>query len=175
MASRKGFFDEEKEKARGVATTSAAATGKTSSTVIIDNGKREERDRDRERERERDRERERERERRSERDSRSDPFTIPGYKPSFKLEYKDDRGRDLDEKEAFQQMSHVFHGKGSGKMKTEKRLKKIEEEEQMKKMSTDSSLGFLKNIERQQTALGRAHIVLSGSQQTLLAKPTAKK
>ena len=51
-----------------------------------------------------------------------------GYKPAFKLEYSDDSGRNLNQKEAFRQLSHRFHGKGSGKKKTEKRSKKMEED-----------------------------------------------
>ncbi|WAR18739.1 SNUT1-like protein [Mya arenaria] len=51
-----------------------------------------------------------------------------GYKPDFKLEYADETGRLLNEKEAFRQLSHRFHGKGSGKKKTEKRGKKVEED-----------------------------------------------
>ena len=51
-----------------------------------------------------------------------------GYKPDVKLEYVDDSGRMLNEKEAFRQLSHRFHGKGSGKRKTEKRSKKTQEE-----------------------------------------------
>lgn len=50
------------------------------------------------------------------------------YKPNVKLAYHDEFGRELDSKEAFKQMSHMFHGKGSGKQKTEKRLNKIEGE-----------------------------------------------
>ncbi|WYZ37285.1 hypothetical protein EsH8_II_000791 [Colletotrichum jinshuiense] len=50
------------------------------------------------------------------------------YKPNVELKYVDDHGRSLDQKEAFKHMSHQFHGKGSGKGKTDKRLKKIEEE-----------------------------------------------
>ena len=34
----------------------------------------------------------------------------------------------MNQKEAFKHLSHMFHGKGSGKQKTEKRLKKIEDE-----------------------------------------------
>lgn len=30
--------------------------------------------------------------------------------------------------QAFRQLSHRFHGKGSGKMKTERRMKKLDEE-----------------------------------------------
>lgn len=50
------------------------------------------------------------------------------YKPAVKLEYKDEFGREMNPKEAFKYLSHQFHGKGSGKLKTEKRLKRIEEE-----------------------------------------------
>ncbi|KAK9326181.1 SART-1 protein [Lipomyces orientalis] len=50
------------------------------------------------------------------------------YKPEIKIEYKDEFGRSMSQKEAFKHLSHQFHGKGSGKGKTEKRLKKIEEE-----------------------------------------------
>jgi len=50
------------------------------------------------------------------------------YKPDVKLEYADETGRQLNQKEAFRQLSHRFHGKGSGKKKTEKRGKKVDEE-----------------------------------------------
>lgn len=50
------------------------------------------------------------------------------YKPEVKLDYVDESGRALSAKEAFRQLSHRFHGKGSGKKKTEKRSKKVEEE-----------------------------------------------
>ncbi|KAI4161756.1 MAG: hypothetical protein LQ342_004588 [Letrouitia transgressa] len=50
------------------------------------------------------------------------------YKPNVELNYIDEFGRHMDKKEAFKHLSHQFHGKGSGKMKTEKRLKRIEEE-----------------------------------------------
>ncbi|KAF5397749.1 hypothetical protein PHET_09133 [Paragonimus heterotremus] len=50
------------------------------------------------------------------------------YKPEVKLEYVDELGRQLNAKEAFRQLSHKFHGKGSGKNKIENRMKKIREE-----------------------------------------------
>lgn len=62
------------------------------------------------------------------------------YKPDVQLKYVDEHGRVMNQKEAFKQLSHQFHGKGSGKMKTEKHLKKIEDERKMETMSTlDSS------------------------------------
>lgn len=50
------------------------------------------------------------------------------YRPEVQLSYKDEHGRQLGQKEAFKHLSHMFHGKGSGKGKLEKRLKKIEDE-----------------------------------------------
>lgn len=62
------------------------------------------------------------------------------YKPDVQLKYVDEYGRSMNQKEAFKHLSHQFHGKGSGKMKTEKRLKKIEDEKKREAMSTlDSS------------------------------------
>lgn len=52
----------------------------------------------------------------------------PGYKPNVKLEYIDDNNQKLTPKEAFRYLSHKFHGKGPGKNKVEKRLKKVEQE-----------------------------------------------
>ena len=59
------------------------------------------------------------------------------YKPDVQLKYIDEFGREMNKKEAFKHLSHQFHGKGSGKQKTEKHLKKIEDE---KKKEAQSSL-----------------------------------
>lgn len=62
------------------------------------------------------------------------------YKPNVELKYVDDFGRHMNQKEAFKHLSHQFHGKGSGKQKTEKMLKKIEDEKRREAKSTlDSS------------------------------------
>ncbi|KAF2141235.1 uncharacterized protein K452DRAFT_287944 [Aplosporella prunicola CBS 121167] len=62
------------------------------------------------------------------------------YKPNVDLKYVDEFGRAMNQKEAFKHLSHQFHGKGSGKQKTEKRLKKIEDEKKREAMSSlDSS------------------------------------
>ncbi|KAF2668739.1 SART-1 family protein [Microthyrium microscopicum] len=62
------------------------------------------------------------------------------YKPNVELKYTDEFGRSMNAKEAFKHLSHQFHGKGSGKQKHEKRLKKIEEERKRESASTlDSS------------------------------------
>ncbi|KAL3317639.1 hypothetical protein Ciccas_003704 [Cichlidogyrus casuarinus] len=50
------------------------------------------------------------------------------YKPDIRLSYVDEFGRNMGAKEAFKMLSHKFHGRTSGKKKTEKRMKKIQEE-----------------------------------------------
>jgi U4/U6.U5 tri-snRNP-associated protein 1 len=62
------------------------------------------------------------------------------YKPDVQIKYVDDDGRLMNQKEAFKHLSHQFHGKGSGKLKTEKHLKKIEDEKKREATSVlDSS------------------------------------
>ncbi|KAK0705213.1 SART-1 protein [Lasiosphaeris hirsuta] len=66
-----------------------------------------------------------------------------GYKPNIELKYIDADGRSLDAKEAFKELSHQFHGKGSGKGKTDKRLKKLAEE---KRRMSQSMLDASQNL-----------------------------
>ena len=64
------------------------------------------------------------------------------YRPDPQLRYTDEFGRQMGPKEAFKHLSHQFHGKGSGKQKTEKHLKKIEEERKKEAQSNlDSGQG----------------------------------
>ncbi|KAI0804950.1 SART-1 protein [Xylaria sp. FL0064] len=65
------------------------------------------------------------------------------YKPSVDLKYVDEDGRILNQKDAFKHLSHAFHGKGSGKGKTDKRLKKIEDE---KRHEAQSVLDASQNV-----------------------------
>ena len=72
------------------------------------------------------------------------------YKPNVELNYVDEFGRSMNQKEAFKHMSHMFHGKGSGKQKTEKRLKKIEDEKkEMGKgmLNVNSEEGGMANVQ----------------------------
>lgn len=65
-------------------------------------------------------------------------------------------------KEAWRSLSHKFHGKTSGRMKTEKRLKKIaEERKQLKMDSGDTPTGMNNAFARRQEKTGEAHMVLS--------------
>lgn len=117
---------------------------------------RSSRDRDRDRDYDRDdiyRERER---------AREAEKKFKNYKPVVNIEYHDEFGRTLTQKEAFRQLSHKFHGKTSGKLKTEKRLKKLEEELKLQQMSsTDTPLGTVSALQEKTKAMGSAHLVLS--------------
>ncbi|KAK7033142.1 SART-1 family-domain-containing protein [Favolaschia claudopus] len=84
------------------------------------------------------------------------------YKPDVNLVYYDEHGRSLTPKEAWKALSHRFHGKGSGKMKTEKRLKKINDEKKQLAMSSgDTPLSMTKAFQERQEKTGQAHMVLS--------------
>jgi U4/U6.U5 tri-snRNP-associated protein 1 len=69
------------------------------------------------------------------------------YDPSaddfgVKLEYRDEYGRKLTQKEAFRQLSYRFHGYGPGKKKLEKRLKAME----VQTKATSSRAGILDGV-----------------------------
>lgn len=84
------------------------------------------------------------------------------YKPDVNIVYYDEFGRVLTPKEAWKALSHKFHGKGSGKMKTEKRLKKIAEERKKEAMASgDTPLSMNQAFQIRQEKVGQAHFVLS--------------
>ncbi|KAK3650345.1 hypothetical protein LTR56_006321 [Elasticomyces elasticus] len=84
-----------------------------------------------------------------------------GYRPDVKLAYYDEGGRSMDQKEAFKHMSHAFHGKGSGKGKQDKKLKKIEEEKRREaKMTMGAGEGGFVGV--QGVTPGRARTNITG-------------
>ncbi|XP_070576696.1 U4/U6.U5 tri-snRNP-associated protein 1-like isoform X2 [Ptychodera flava] len=98
------------------------------------------------------------------------------YKPDVKVHYHDETGRDLNQKEAFRVLSHRFHGKGSGKMKTEKRSKKLQDELMMLQMSsTDTPLNTVARLQEKQKQLQTPFLVLSGGGKTLEENTMIKK
>lgn len=120
----------------------------------------------RERERERDRERDRDRDRRH--DSSHSQSSKDSYKPKVELKYINEKGETMDSKEAFRYLSHKFHGKKPGKLKTEKRVKKKLDDEALKKMhSTDTPLNTVAMMHDKQKQAGSAYLVLSGGARSL--------
>lgn len=85
------------------------------------------------------------------------------YKPEINLEYTDDSGRKLETpKEQFRYMCHKFHGKGPGKNKIDKRLRKQELESKVKQgLATEAPLTSASLMISKQKELKTPYIVLS--------------
>lgn len=99
---------------------------------------------------------------RDQQEARENQEMFKDYKPDVNIVYYDEYGRRLTPKEAWKALSHKFHGKGSGKMKTEKRLKKIAEEKKQEAMASgDTPLSMNKAFQQRQEKIGQAHFVLS--------------
>jgi U4/U6.U5 tri-snRNP-associated protein 1 len=81
------------------------------------------------------------------------------------IEYRDEFGRKLTQKEAFRQLSYKFHGYGPGKKKSDKRLQQVKEERKVVKKRSkvlEGDAGTLKNLTKTQEATGKAHLVIQG-------------
>ncbi|KAJ8581709.1 SART-1-domain-containing protein, partial [Rhizopogon salebrosus TDB-379] len=99
---------------------------------------------------------------REQQEARAQLDLFKNYKPDVNIVYYDEYGRSLTPKEAWKALSHKFHGKGSGKMKTEKRLKKIAEEKKQEAMASgDTPLSMNRAFQIRQEKTGQAHFVLS--------------
>ncbi|KAG5642574.1 hypothetical protein DXG03_002525 [Asterophora parasitica] len=99
---------------------------------------------------------------REQQEARDNLEAFKNYKPDVNIVYYDEFGRALTPKEAWKALSHKFHGKGSGKMKTEKRLKKIAEEQKQAAMASgDTPLSMNSAFQQRQEKAGQAHFVLS--------------
>ncbi|KAI0342863.1 SART-1 protein [Trametopsis cervina] len=99
---------------------------------------------------------------REQQEARQNLESFKNYKPDVNIVYYDEFGRELTPKEAWKALSHKFHGKGSGKMKTEKRLKKIADERKKEAMASgDTPLSMNQAFQIRQEKAGQAHFVLS--------------
>ncbi|KAG6817334.1 hypothetical protein H0H87_009932 [Tephrocybe sp. NHM501043] len=99
---------------------------------------------------------------REQQEARDNLEAFKNYKPDVNIVYYDEFGRALTPKEAWKALSHKFHGKGSGKAKTEKRLKKIAEEQKQAAMTSgDTPLSMNSAFQQRQQKAGQAHFVLS--------------
>ncbi|KAG8837899.1 hypothetical protein FRB91_007883, partial [Serendipita sp. 411] len=96
---------------------------------------------------------------REQKEARQAIKSFENYKPDVNIVYHDEFGREMTPKEAWKALSHRFHGKGSGKLKTEKRLKRIAEEKKMQAMiSGETPLGMTSAFQARQEKLGQAHM-----------------
>ncbi|KAJ4763508.1 U4/U6.U5 tri-snRNP-associated protein 1 [Rhynchospora pubera] len=82
----------------------------------------------------------------------------------IRIERTDEFGRIMTPKEAFRALSHKFHGKGPGKMKQEKRMKKFHEDLKTKQMrDSDTPLQSMEKMREAQARMKTPYLVLSGN------------
>ncbi len=83
-----------------------------------------------------------------------------GKEPSFSLDYYDEYGRKMTQKQAFRQLSWKFHGKGPSKKNREKRM--IEVEKQLAEKTEDKAMAYMHALQAAQQSTKSAHVVLTG-------------
>ena len=87
------------------------------------------------------------------------------YDPSsddlgVKIEYRDEFGRKLTQKEAFRQLSYRFHGQGPSKKKQEKRLKEMQAKNKELFAKGATETGTMKSLVKAQEATGKAFVTI---------------
>jgi U4/U6.U5 tri-snRNP-associated protein 1 len=94
------------------------------------------------------------------------PLEMATKEGEIRLETRDEFGRVMTPKEAFQQMSWVFHGKRPGAKNEMKRLLRLENELKMKATDVEKSLPTMRALRKVQGSESKAHIVLTSGAQT---------
>ena len=87
------------------------------------------------------------------------------YDPSsgdlgVKIEYRDEFGRKLTQKEAFRQLSYRFHGQGPSKKKQEKRLREMQAKNKEIFAKGATETGTMKSLMKAQEATGKAFVTI---------------
>lgn len=79
--------------------------------------------------------------------------------PDISILHLDQFGRQMKPKEAFRELSHVFHGRGPGPVKLEKKLRRYREE--LKKSgSRTSRIATLERLKQKQRKSGQAYVLI---------------
>eukprot|EP01129_Flabellula_baltica_P006914 TRINITY_DN2641_c0_g1_i3.p1 TRINITY_DN2641_c0_g1~~TRINITY_DN2641_c0_g1_i3.p1 ORF type:complete len:601 (+),score=187.45 TRINITY_DN2641_c0_g1_i3:218-1804(+) len=93
----------------------------------------------------------------------------------IKLEYLDEYGRPMTQKEAFRRMSYKFHGRLPGKNKQAKRLDKFKREMRRQHMDiSDTPLNTVNAMHKQQEKTGLAYVVVQGDTNKILSERKRK-
>merc|ERR1719271_61230 len=89
------------------------------------------------------------------------PMENDKEKNAIRLETRDEFGRVMTPKQAFQQLSWVFHGKRPGAKNEMKRLLRLENELKMRATDVEKSLPTMRALRKVQGGEAKAHIVLT--------------
>ena len=88
------------------------------------------------------------------------------------LNYYDEYGRKMTQKEAFRQLSWKFHGKAPSKKRREKRMAEVEA--QMNEQKQDRAMEYMGVLQRAQVSTKSAHVVISGAHAIKATEVTVK-
>uniref|UniRef100_A0A7S0JG55 SART-1 family protein n=1 Tax=Calcidiscus leptoporus TaxID=127549 RepID=A0A7S0JG55_9EUKA len=83
-------------------------------------------------------------------------------KSDVTLQYYDEYGRKMTQKQAFRQLSWKFHGKMPSKRRREKRMHEVEK--QMTELTKDRAMEYMGALQQAQQSTKSAHVVISGAQ-----------
>ncbi len=85
-----------------------------------------------------------------------------GMQFNVELIYRDTKGRTLTPKEMYRQQSYIFHGKGPGKKKIEKRLLREQLDEKMKNQDPSEASKTFKYLKSAQKKSKTPFVILQG-------------
>lgn len=80
--------------------------------------------------------------------------------PGISIVHLDEFGRQMKPKEAFRKLSHVFHGRGPGPVKQEKKLRQFREEQKRGRIAFGTKKSTLDKLVKKQKKAGEAYVVL---------------
>lgn len=83
-------------------------------------------------------------------------------KKEVNLEYRDEKGRLMTQKESYRYLCHIFHRNAPSKRKQEKRILKEEQEQRNANMDVSMNTRTLKYLKRQQETTNLPYVVLQG-------------
>ena len=78
----------------------------------------------------------------------------------MRIDYRDEAGRKLTQKEAYRRISYAFHGRDPSKTTQEKRLRRMVKEEAIAKKGGAAVVNVAVATDRALAARGAAHITL---------------
>jgi U4/U6.U5 tri-snRNP-associated protein 1 len=85
-----------------------------------------------------------------------------GNKKEISLEYRDEKGRLMTQKETYRYMCHIFHGNKPSKRKQEKQLLRTQIEERNRNLDVSMNTRTFKYLKRQQETTNTPYVVLQG-------------
>lgn len=92
--------------------------------------------------------------------SKDETYRFEDPAPNISIVHLDEFGRPMKPKEAFRKLSHVFHGRGPGPVKQEKKLRQFREEQKRGRILFGTRKSTLDKLVKRQKKAGEAYVLL---------------